>query len=111
MATMRGTTQAAQWCHRCAAGLLAIRPLMSEGASQAKRRPPCPLETDDEQSRSRQSEDEEELQLLTDDLQRAHDRISASSAKWTQHGRAQVQRMGGRKAKDTQCRNCCARRG
>lgn len=44
---------------------------MSEGASQATRRPPCALETKDEQSVSEHSEDLEELQLLTDDLQRS----------------------------------------
>ena len=71
---MRGA--AAQWPHRCAEGWLATRrPLMSEGASQATRRPPCPLETDDEQSVSEESEDEE-LQLLNDNLQRTCSYVS-----------------------------------
>ena len=48
-----------------------MRPLVSEGASQAIRRPPCPLDTEAEQSLPRDSEDEEELQLLIDNLQRS----------------------------------------
>ncbi len=93
---MRVAAQAtAQWSHRCAEGWLATRrPLMSEGASQATRRPPCPLDTDDEQSVSEHSEDLEELQLLTDNLQRSTGlhlskqrrvgpaRLCASAAQW-----------------------------
>ena len=46
------------------------------------RRPPHALVADDEQSLSAESDDEDELQLLTDDLQHRACALSADKLNW-----------------------------